>query len=190
MKQSKLSKETLDLISSRVEKNGKRDSVEYRNLAKIINKAMRSDLRKFKVQLARNTIEANCNMKVLRSKLMNAKKEIFKLRDKNGTIQSDRNNILNIAKGFYEELFLSVRPAPTTTTEQTHRDRLIITNVGSEELPDITEEEVNSVETWSILDSLNECRVDSRYSNIIRYENATSCKKLHENTKKFRSVEV
>ena len=333
LKKSKLSKETLDLMSSRVEKNGKRNSVEYRNLTKIINKAMRSDLRKYNVQLAQNAIEANCNMKVLRSKLMNAKKEIFKLRDKDGTIQSDRNTILNIAKEFYEDLFSSVRPAPTTTTEQTHRDRPIIKNVGSEELPDITEEEVkaavtdmknrkspgedgvpieaiklggdtlvsaitalfnkciesekipkawenavitllhktgditklenyrpisllstlykifmkiiakrntkkldfyqpveqagfrsgfstndhlqvmrtliekckeykigialifidfekafDSVETWSILDSLNECRVDSRYSNTIRYvyENATSCIKLHENTKKFR----
>ena len=134
MKKSKLSKETLDLMSSRVEKNEKRDSVEYRNLAKLINKAMRSDLRKYNVQLAQNAIEANCNMKVLRSKLMNAKKEIFKLRDKNGTIQSDRNKILNIAEEFYEDLFSSVRPAPTTTTEETHRDRPVITNVGSEEL--------------------------------------------------------
>src|ERR1700744_2591076 len=33
---------------------------------------MRSDLRKYSVQLAENIIEANCNMKVLRSKLMNA----------------------------------------------------------------------------------------------------------------------
>src|ERR1700704_6088019 len=84
MKESKLSKETLDLIAGRVEliKDGKRDSVEYRNLTKINNKAMRSDLRKYNVQLAQNTIEANCNMKVLRSKMINKKKEIFKLRDK------------------------------------------------------------------------------------------------------------
>lgn len=141
-KESKLSRETLDLIESRVKliKDGKRDSVEYRNLTKIINKAMRSDLRKYNVRLAQNTIEANCNMKVLRSKLMNAKKEIFKLRDKTGTIQSDRNAILNIAKEFYEDLFSSVRPNPTTTTEE----RPIIRNVGSEDMPDITVEEVRA----------------------------------------------
>ena len=139
LKESKLSKETLDLIASRVEliKNGKRDSAEYRNLTKIINKAMKSDLRKYNVQLAQNTIEAHCNMKVLRSKLMNAKKEIFQLRDKTGTIQSNRNTILNIAKEFYEDLFTSVRPKPTTTIGETHQDRPVITNVGSEELPDI-----------------------------------------------------
>ena len=43
LNESKLSKETLDMIASRVEliKNGKRDSEEYRNLTKTINKTMR-----------------------------------------------------------------------------------------------------------------------------------------------------
>ena len=36
------------------------------------------------------------------------------------------------------------RTAPTTTTEETHRRRPIIKNVGSEELPDITKEEVKA----------------------------------------------
>ena len=50
------------------------------------------------------------------------------------------------------------------------------------------EKAFDSVETWSILESLDECRVDSRYSNLIRYvyENATACIKLHENTDKFK----
>ena len=65
--ESKLSEETLDLIAGRLKliKDGKRDSIEYRNITKIINKKMRSDLRKYNVQLAENIIEANCNMKVL-----------------------------------------------------------------------------------------------------------------------------
>ena len=50
------------------------------------------------------------------------------------------------------------------------------------------EKAFDSVETWSILDALDECRVDSRYSNTIRYvyKNATSCIKLHKSTEKFR----
>src|SRR6201996_9307825 len=49
------------------------------------------------------------------------------------------------------------------------------------------EKAFDSVETWLILDSLDECRVDSRYTRTIKniYENATSCVKLHENTTKF-----
>ena len=146
VKESKLSKETLDLIAKRVQliKDGKRDSLEYRNITKTINKAIRSDLRNYNVKLAQETIEANCNMRVLRSKLMNAKKEIFKLRDKTGTVQSDRNAILNIAKEFYEDLYASVRPKPTTTTDDNQSERPVIMNVGSEELPDITVEEVSA----------------------------------------------
>lgn len=141
-KESKLSRETLDLIATRAElvKNGGRDSVEYRNLSKSINKARRSDERKYNVQLAQNIIEANCNMKVLRRKMTNAKKEIFKLRDKTGTIQTDRNAILNIATEFYENLFSSTRQSPTEETE----DRPIIRNVGSEDMPDITVDEVKA----------------------------------------------
>src|ERR1700744_526935 len=142
--ESKLSEETLELIADRLKliKDGKRDSIEYRNIIKIINKKMRSDLRKYNVQLAENIIEANCNMKVLRSKLMTAKKEIFKLRDKTGTIQSDRSKILNIAKDFYEDLYTSVRPKQTT--EEIPQARPTITNIGSEELPDITVEETKA----------------------------------------------
>lgn len=50
------------------------------------------------------------------------------------------------------------------------------------------EKAFDSVETWSMLDSLDECRIDSRYSKTIKhvYENATSCVKLHEKTDKFK----
>ena len=146
LNESKLSKETLNLIASRVEliKNGNRDSIEYRELTKNINKGMRSDLRKHNVKLAQTTIETNCNMKVLRSKLANSKKEIYKLRDKTGTIQSDRSTILNIAKEFYEDLYTSIRPKPNSSTGVRHQDRPAITNVGSEEMPDITVEEIGT----------------------------------------------
>ena len=50
------------------------------------------------------------------------------------------------------------------------------------------EKAFDSVETWSILDGLDEARVDSRYTRTIRYvyKNATSCVKLHKSTDKFK----
>jgi endonuclease/exonuclease/phosphatase family metal-dependent hydrolase len=331
--ESKLSTETLILIGSRRKmiEDGKRDTPEHRNITKSINKSMRADLRNYNVRLATSAIETNGNMKVLRSKITNTKKQIFKLRDKTGTIQTDRGKILNIAKEFYEDLYTSVRPKPPT--EETNSSRPVIMNVGSEEIPDITLEETmaamnemkngkapgddgipveaikeggkalvgtivalfnkcleeekipktwenavlkllhkkgditklenyrpisllshlyklfmkivtkrntkkldfyqpveqagfrsgystndhlqvvrsliekcneykieiaiafidyekafDSTETWSILDSLDECRVDSRYTKMIKYiyENATSCIELHEKTDKFK----
>lgn len=45
-------------------------------------------------------------------RLSNAKKEIFKLRKKTGTIQSDRSEILKIAE-FYEDLFTPIQQKQT-----------------------------------------------------------------------------
>lgn len=142
-KESKLSAETLTLIADRVKliKNGKRDSSEYREMTKVINKQMKKDLRKYNVKVATNAIESNCNMKVLRTTLANAKKRIFKLKDENGTVHTDQEKILEITRKFYEDLFTSVREKPPS--EMTHPKPAIM-NVGSEELPEITVEEVQS----------------------------------------------
>ena len=67
------------------------------------------------------------------------KKKIHKLRDKTGTIQLDRNKILDIAKEYYEDLFSSKRPNPNVATS-----RPVVRNVGSEDLPDILVEEVKA----------------------------------------------
>src|SRR6202012_779890 len=50
------------------------------------------------------------------------------------------------------------------------------------------EKAFDSVETWSILEGLDEARVDSRYTRTIRYvyKNATICVKLHKSTDKFK----
>lgn len=99
-------------------------------------------LRSYNVKLAENIIEMNCNMRVLRSKITNTRKQIFKLRDKTGTVQSDQNKIFDIAKEFYEDLYTSVRPKQTA--EGTSQPRPVIMNVGSEELPEITVEETRA----------------------------------------------
>lgn len=91
------------------------------------------------MKLATSAIELNGNMKVLRTKMSNVNKQIFKLRDKTGVVHTDQNKILDIARGFYEDLFRSTRPNTSQTTTQA---RPVITNVGSEELPDITIDEV------------------------------------------------
>lgn len=50
------------------------------------------------------------------------------------------------------------------------------------------EKAFDSVEIWKILDALNRCRIDSRYTRLIKhvYENATLSIRLHENTEKFK----
>lgn len=52
---------------------------------------------------------------------------------------------LNIAKEFEEDLFSSIKPKPTSGTEETNRGRQTLTNVGSEEMPDITSDEEDKI---------------------------------------------
>jgi len=141
--ESKLSKATLDLIADRLEmiKSDKRDTAEFRDISKAINKKMKNDLRQFNVRMAASAIEANGNMKVLRMKLSNGSKQIFKLRDRAGVIQTDQNKILDIAQEFYKDLFRSIRPKPPAEATQA---KPVIMNVGSEEMPDITIDEVQA----------------------------------------------
>ncbi|KAJ6637420.1 hypothetical protein Bhyg_10150 [Pseudolycoriella hygida] len=142
-KQSKFSDKTIDLIAKRREmlNDGKRDTDEYRQINKTINKEMKADLRRFNVLLATNTIETNKNMKVLRKKMRDSKTQIFKLKDKDGVMQTDRQKILNVVKEFYEQLYKSVKQKPSGNSN-CHGP--VIMNVGSEDIPEITVEEARA----------------------------------------------
>jgi len=143
MTESKLSRETLKLIADRLEmvKCNKRDTVEFRQVTKTINKNMKVDLRNYNVKLATEAIAANGNMKVLRAKLSTFHKKIFRLKDKDGVLQTDQNKLLEITREFYKDLYASIRSKPSTGGTAT---RPVIMNVGSEEMPDITMDEVQT----------------------------------------------
>ena len=94
---------------------------------------------------------------------------------------------------FYQPVEQAAFRSGFSTNDHLHVMRTLIEKCNEYKIPVILifidfEKAFDSVETWSILDSLDECRVDSRYSNTIRYvyKNATSCIKLHKSTKKFR----
>ena len=120
---------------------GKYGSAEHQNLNREIKKSARTDIRTFNVELAEQTIEENRGMKVLGRKMTDSKKEIFKLCDKTGVVSSNRSEILNIAREFYQELYTSAAPPPAGSDEQ---NRPIIRNVGSEDLPEISVEEIKA----------------------------------------------
>ena len=86
-------------------------------------------------------IAENRNMKVLRTKQSIGKNWIFKLRVNDGVLHTDKHKILDIARKFYEELYTSIRPKQSTEAAAT---RPVIMNVESEELPDITVDEVKA----------------------------------------------
>lgn len=90
------------------------------------------------------TIEKNKSMKVLRRDLGSGRREITKLKNKQGNITANREEILKVVEDFYQSLYRSHRE------ENINRDlepdmisaRKGVINQGSEELPDISLEEI------------------------------------------------
>lgn len=144
----RLTEETKQLMSQRRSIRGNlENSEEIRRLNKTISKEIRKDLRKYNTEMTQQTIEENRSMKVMRRKLAEGKVEIFKLKDGTGEETTDRKRLLTIVENFYKELYKS----PTTNTNnsttqarQTGGKNPRIINVGSEDMPHITTEEVRN----------------------------------------------
>lgn len=132
-KETRLSAETKQLIKERRETC--RDSPNYNTINKKVKKKIRTDIRAYKTQQIIETIEANKNMRVLKSKLSNGKQDIVKLKDLHGNILTNKTDIVAEVQRFYASLYTSSIPNPTRTSKT-------ITNVGSEELPEITTVEI------------------------------------------------
>ncbi|XP_044767130.1 uncharacterized protein LOC123323016 [Coccinella septempunctata] len=134
-KSPKLQPETLQLIEQR--KRTSRDTLGYQELNKKIHKEVRKNIRSYNTKMIENAIEDNSNMRVLRAKLSTGKHEITKMKDQQGTIISDRTGIAEHIKRFYTHLYTSTRPDPRATNK-------VICNVGSEDIPEISKQEIKA----------------------------------------------
>lgn len=137
------SRNTEALIERRheMDREGMRGTEAYRDLNRLINRKCRADRRRYNVEQTAKIIEENRSMKVLRSKLAESKNIIFKLRDKRGVVKSNRAELLTIAEEFYKDLFTSIKSQPADEVVQ---PRPQIMNVGSEDMPDVTPDEVRA----------------------------------------------
>ncbi|XP_072380898.1 uncharacterized protein [Diabrotica undecimpunctata] len=110
---------------------------ELMNLNKTISKAVRKDIRDFNTIETTNTIEQNKSLKVLKRKLNTGTRNIYKLKNKQGHAVYEQQEIIKIIEEYYSTLYR--RDALTPDEEIT-----AIQNQESEELPDITEKEIES----------------------------------------------
>lgn len=132
-KNSKIQPDTLQLMEQR--KRTPRDTPDYQELNKRIHKEIRKDIRTYNTRMIENAIEDNANMRVLRSKLSSGKHKITKMKNPQGNMVSDNRSIAEHIKEFYSCLYTSIRPDPRATNT-------IICNVGSENVPEISRQEI------------------------------------------------
>lgn len=78
-----------------------------RDLKRKISKAIRKDTRGYKGKWIEQTIRNKKIIEVFWRKLMNGKKDICEIRNKDGELTTNRKEILNILEKFYKLLYKS-----------------------------------------------------------------------------------
>lgn len=118
----------------------RKGTAEYTALCKLIRRRIKENKTKTQEEKINKVIEQNKSMKALKPKL--GKKQIYALKNKDGEIIEDREEILKTVENFYRDLYNTKIPEPNNA-EEFQRNAQRIINVGSEELPDIKLDEVN-----------------------------------------------
>ncbi|XP_072375816.1 uncharacterized protein, partial [Diabrotica undecimpunctata] len=105
-------------------------------LNKDINKAVRKDVRQYNTKKITTVVEENKSLKVLKRCQALGKKNIVKLADRNGKVVIDKDKIIKVDEEFYTELYRERGKKDGTKLRK-------VQNVGSEDIPEITIEEVS-----------------------------------------------
>ncbi|XP_030747118.1 uncharacterized protein LOC115875746 [Sitophilus oryzae] len=135
VKEQKLNQRTKLLMKQRRDMEDK-STQEYRTLNREISKEIRKHRRQQDTEKIRNVIEKNQSLKVMRNSTM-GRKEIQKIKDMHGNIVTHKQEILHSTKLFYQELYTSKQQGIKTDIRK-------VINQGSEEIPEIIEEEIIS----------------------------------------------
>ena len=142
----RLSPETQALMEERrkMQSDKSKEHHQLREINKKISKSIRKDNRKHKTEQIQQTIEENKSLKVLRRRLTNGKKEIIKLKNKDRTVTTNREELLRIVEEFYTELYRSRQNHKEKQTEKLDKSEKIVINQGSEEMPSISTDEIRN----------------------------------------------
>jgi endonuclease/exonuclease/phosphatase family metal-dependent hydrolase len=115
-KHKKLTEQTLRLIEDRQLLHISRNSLEYRTKDKEVKRSIRTDIRNYRTRLVELALNKNTSLKNAKDGASHGKSWITSLKDINGTRQSDRNKILNIATQYYKTLYSDpLRPHPSSS---------------------------------------------------------------------------
>ncbi|KAH1028465.1 hypothetical protein HUJ05_001819 [Dendroctonus ponderosae] len=115
------------------------NATQLRAIIKEKSKAIRRDVWLHKTEKITRVIEEIREMKVLRKKLSEGKKQLSKIiYNKNGQTTTNKRDILLIVRSFYAELYKK------TTTTEIGVGLPVIQNQGSEVIPETTQDEINN----------------------------------------------
>ncbi|XP_060517971.1 uncharacterized protein LOC132696860 [Cylas formicarius] len=139
-KKLQLCQQTLDLIKKRktINQDITLNHIEVTELNKTIRKKIRLETRNYKNQQVRQTLEERKSLKVLQREFKN-RTHITKLVNENNIECTRMEELKELTEAFYRSLYESKAKPPLETSS---KERQKVMNVGSEEIPDITSEEI------------------------------------------------
>ncbi|XP_072051533.1 uncharacterized protein [Amphiura filiformis] len=122
-----------------VEDKSPKQKIEYSELVKTVRKKRRERSRKRKKQQIESILESGKGPKQI-TKMNSKKTRICQMRQKNGSITTDREEILNVCTEFYQDLYSS-------KTDENSGTRVPTKSTDDTEVPNITVREVEKAVT-------------------------------------------
>lgn len=138
-RKEKLSDKTNHLLEQRRQliNENKRHTIQYAEINKLARKMAKQDILAFKEKEVEKFIHHNRGLKIFRRQ--NAqRKEIIKIKNREGETVNDRNEILKIAQEFYQDVYRSQNNDDSTETELRRK----IMNEVSDDIPPMEEDEI------------------------------------------------
>ncbi|XP_072378028.1 uncharacterized protein [Diabrotica undecimpunctata] len=137
-KQQKISTKSQNMLKKRGQllNDNKRNTVEFTELNKTIRKQIKEDLKKYQEDRIKKIIEKNKSLKTMKTN--KGKRKLIMPKAANNE-ERDLGEIVNITERYYTDLYSSKNDSPLSFKQNLSRK---IQNVGSEILPEITEDEI------------------------------------------------
>lgn len=134
----KLQDQTKNLLEKRrsLLKQGKSHTDLFKNICKETRRHVEKDLEAYRERVVQEIINKYKGPKVFRKALQPGTQQVTKLNDEQGNLVTEKQQLLQVVEGYYRDLYRSRNPKPQIPVTRK------ITNVGSEDVPEITEAEI------------------------------------------------
>ncbi|KAL0810833.1 hypothetical protein ABMA28_010143 [Loxostege sticticalis] len=140
IKRQKLKKATIDKLEERrsLLKQGLGYTDVFKLLCKETRKLVEVDIEEYREETVKKVIENHRGPKVFKKALLPGTQQITKLLDENQNLVNNRNHLQEIVVKYYQQLYKSTETEPDTMVSKR------VTNVGSEDVPEITDSEIET----------------------------------------------
>lgn len=137
---NKLQPKTRELLEQRrtLIKQGESHTTLFKIVCKEARACLESDIEVYREKVVKNIIEKHRGPKVFKKALKPGTQQITKLCDTEGNIVTEQKRLLELVEEYYQLLYSSKNPEPFGLSDRK------ITNVGSEDVPEITTTEIRA----------------------------------------------